>query len=143
VPAWVAAVLGTLVAVGFVTAAIRIWNNNNALADRGLRTTAVVVGAHEGRDLRSTVVFRTTDGREVRSRIGQGDEGPDLKVGDEIQVVYDPQDPTADVNDVRASSNHVFAFLALGIAVVCAAFTVHSTRKAARLANTVSLDSVA
>jgi len=135
--------LGTLVATGFVIAAIQIWSHDNALADRGLRTTAVVVGVHEGRDLRSTVVFQTTDGREVRSRIGQGDEGPDLKVGEEIQIVYDPQDPTADVNDVRASSNHVFAFLMLGMAALLAVGTVHSTRKAARLANTVPLDSVA
>ncbi|MGW4466156.1 DUF3592 domain-containing protein [Micromonospora sp. NPDC004704] len=109
--------LGIVVIVGFAIATVQVWRNDNALRDHGERTTARVVEVDAGRANRTEVEFRTSDGRQVRALIGQGDEapGPPPALGDEVPIVYDPQDPQADVNDARAGENHDTAYLLLGV----------------------------
>jgi Protein of unknown function (DUF3592) len=112
------ALTGLVVVGGFAFMTVRIWTNDNTLAERGQQASAQVVAVDQGRADRSRVEFTTADGRRVQALIGQGDEGPDLKVGDGVQVVYDPQEPTADVRDVRVEANHKLAYLMLGATIL-------------------------
>ncbi|MDG4761541.1 DUF3592 domain-containing protein [Micromonospora sp. WMMD710] len=64
------------------------------------------------------VEFDTADGRRSQALVGQGDEPPGAvpALGDEIPIVYDPQDPEAEVADRRAPQNHRIAYLLAGVA---------------------------
>jgi hypothetical protein len=101
---------------GFAFATYQVWANDLALADRGQQTTARVTEV--GRE-RITVAFRTADGREVETLVGQGDEapGPLPAPGDELPIVYDPQRPTSEVRDTRAPENHKVGWLLLATTV--------------------------
>lgn len=125
------AVLGTVVVLGFAFMTWRIWSNDLALQSRGQETTARVTEITTGKVERVHVVFTTRDGREVEALIGQGDEAPGPRVarGDEIPIVYDPQNPTTDVRDTRAPDNHTIGYLVLGtttVGAVAVAFAVRA-----------------
>lgn len=117
-PAWLFALIGVVVVGGFAFITFKIWSNDNALTDRGQQAQARVVAVDQGRAGRTRVEFQTGDRQQVQALIGQGDSGPDLKVGDDVRIVYDPQDPAADVRDVRVEANHTLAYLTLGITIV-------------------------
>jgi hypothetical protein len=69
-----------------------------------------------------TVDYRTADGRQVRAAVRQGDESRELRprVGDEIPIEYDPQDPTSKVHDTRVPFNSDMKRLSLGVALLAA-----------------------
>lgn len=119
IPVWLFAVLGVVVVTGFGVMTFSVWRNDNALSERGEQAVARVVEVSSGRNSRVHVEFRTGDGRQVRSMIGQGDEapGPRATVGEEIPIVYDPRAPTDDVRDARAPDNHTVAYLLLAVTV--------------------------
>ncbi|MCG5447545.1 DUF3592 domain-containing protein [Micromonospora sp. NIE79] len=111
--------LGLVVVIGFAIAAWTVWSNDKALQDRGVEATAQVVKVNKGR---IHVEFETPDGRRAQTLVGQGDEPPGAApaVGDEIPIVYDPQDPEAEVADRRAPQNHRIAYLLAGVAAFAA-----------------------
>ncbi|AVT39176.1 DUF3592 domain-containing protein [Plantactinospora sp. BB1] len=115
-PAKLFVAMGVVVVCGFAVATWQVWTNDNALRDRGRQVTARVTGVDLGKKSRVEVEFRTSDGRQVRSLVGQGDEapGPRVQVGDEIPIVYDPRHPDHDVRDARAPENHRIAYMLLG-----------------------------
>ena len=117
-PAWLFALMGIVVVGGFAFMTVRIWTNDNALAERGQQASARVIAVDQGRAGRTRVEFTTAEGQRVQSLVGQGDEGPDLQLGNDVQVVYDPQEPTADVRDVRVEDNHTLAYLTLTATVL-------------------------
>ncbi|MEK8109038.1 DUF3592 domain-containing protein [Micromonospora sp. M12] len=84
-------------------------------ANAGVEAAAQVVKVNKGR---IHVEFDTADGRRVQTLVGQGDEPPGAApaVGDEIPIVYDPQDPDAEVADRRTPHNHRIAYLLAGVA---------------------------
>ncbi|MER7587979.1 DUF3592 domain-containing protein [Micromonospora sp. NPDC127501] len=114
-PAPLFAGLGLVVVIGFAIAAWTVWSNDQALQDRGVEATAQVVKVNKGR---IHVEFETPDGRRAQTLVGQGDEPPGAApaVDDEIPIVYDPQDPEAEVADRRAPQNHRVAYLLAGVA---------------------------
>ncbi|MGC4754684.1 hypothetical protein [Micromonospora trifolii] len=118
-PAPLFAGLGLVVVIGFAIAAWTVWSNDKALQDRGVEATAQVVKVNKGR---IHVEFETPDGRRAQTLVGQGDEPPGAApaVGDEIPIVYDPQDPEAEVADRRAPQNHSTAYLLAGVAAFAA-----------------------
>ncbi|WP_430498645.1 hypothetical protein ACQRWP_26745 [Micromonospora trifolii] len=118
-PAPLFAGLGLVVVIGFAIAAWTVWSNDKALQDRGVEATAQIVKVNKGR---IHVEFDTADGRRAQTLVGQGDEPPGAApaVGDEIPIVYDPQDPEAEVADRRAPQNHSTAYLLAGVAAFAA-----------------------
>ncbi|GAA3390525.1 DUF3592 domain-containing protein [Cryptosporangium minutisporangium] len=127
------ATLGLVVVLGFAYAAWTVWSNDRALEDRGQEATARVVEVTEKKQ-RIEVEFRTADGRTVRTKVGQGDEapGPAPSAGDEIPVVYDPENPESEVRDARAPVNYRMAYTLAGTAVVGAIGTTVATIALAR-----------
>ena len=115
-PAPLFAGLGLVVVLGFAYATWSVWTNDRALERRGETATARVVDVGDGRQRRIEVEFRTADGRQVRTLVGQDNEPPDPRprAGDEITVVYDPQRPESEVGDVRAPDQHRTAYLLAG-----------------------------
>nr|WP_296073052.1 DUF3592 domain-containing protein [uncultured Actinoplanes sp.] len=116
---WLYVTLGVIVVLGFAVATFQVWTNDNALRDRGRRTSARVVEIGTGKKNRVHVEFTTEQGRRVEALVGQGDEAPGarVRVGDEIPVVYDTENPTDDVRDARAPQNHKVAYLLLGVTI--------------------------
>ena len=112
---WLYVLFGAIVVPGFAFMTYQVWSNDVALRDRGQEASAVVTQAGK----RVHVEFTTRDGRRLEALVGQGDEAPGAPAqsGDEIPIVYDPQDPTADVRDARAPENHRVAYLLLGATV--------------------------
>ncbi|GIF77849.1 DUF3592 domain-containing protein [Asanoa siamensis] len=139
-PAPLFAGLGIVVVIGFAVAAWTVWQNDRALRTRGVDASARVVQVTEKKG-RIHVEFTAADGRSVRTMVGQGDEppGPAPAVGDEIPIVYDPQDPDAEVADRRTSPNHRVAYLlaataaagAIGVPLATVAL-VRANRRARR-----------
>lgn len=111
--------LGVVVVLGFAVATVQEWRNDFALRDRGVETSARVTAVSEGKIDRVHVEFSTADGRRVEALVGQGDEapGPPVRQGDTVPIVYDPEQPTDDVRDVRAPLNHQTAYMLLGTTI--------------------------
>jgi hypothetical protein len=66
--------------------------DSRALHQRGIRTTATI-DEHRGGKLQNyVVVFQTAAGRRVRQAISHHAAGG-AKKGDELDVIYDPEDP--------------------------------------------------
>ncbi|HEU5472940.1 MAG TPA: DUF3592 domain-containing protein [Actinophytocola sp.] len=114
------AALGAVVISVLVVATWQVWSNDNALSERGQQASGRVVKVTTGKNSRVHVEFRTADGRQVRSTIGQGDEapGPRAKAGDLVAIIYDPLHPEDDLRDARAPENHKVASLLLGATVL-------------------------
>jgi len=92
-----------------------------ALRDDGITTPAVVTAVHDGHDAYVTVRFTTAAGRTVSADVGNYDWQPEPRVGDEPTVVYDPDDPSANVADVRLGPDFLSPWLLGGGAVAAAA----------------------
>jgi hypothetical protein len=122
--------VGLVVIAVFAVVTFQVWSNDDALRERGQQAPARVVSVHK----RVAVEFRTADGRQVRSQIGQGDEapGPRAEVGDELTIVYDPLHPEDDLRDARAPDNHKIAYLTLGITILAALAVPAATWAAVR-----------
>ncbi len=71
------------------------------LRDHGIRTPAVVTAVQDGRSSYVTVRFTTPAGTTVTADVGNYDWQPEPRVGDQPAVVYDPDDPTGNVADIR------------------------------------------
>ncbi|MGW0519947.1 DUF3592 domain-containing protein [Crossiella sp. NPDC003009] len=131
-PAWLFGLVGAIVIGGFAWAAYQVWSNDQALAERGQRAMAKVVDTNK----RDEVEFRTQDGRQVRALIGQRLSGSAVAVGEEIEIVYDPADPTSDVDDARATGDRSFAYLMSAITIFAAAAISAVTWHLARMSRT-------
>lgn len=91
------------------------WSNDEAQKHRGEQTTARVVSVGK----RLSVEFQTADGQQARAAVDPEEEfSPRPKTGDEIPIVYDPRNPTADVRDVRVPETHGTAKLYLLFAIL-------------------------
>ncbi|MEV0675150.1 DUF3592 domain-containing protein [Actinosynnema sp. NPDC050436] len=115
-PAWLFGLVGAVVIAGFAYATFTMWRNDVALSERGQQTSARVVDTGK----RDEVEFRTADGEQVHALIGQRLSGPQLAVGEQVEIVYDPADPTSDVDDVRARDDHSVTFLMFGVTLAAA-----------------------
>ncbi|MEV4536696.1 DUF3592 domain-containing protein [Asanoa sp. NPDC049518] len=111
--------LGAVVVLAFAVATFGVWRNDVALNERGVETSARVVAVSDGKNKRVRVEFGAADGRRVEALIGQGDvtSDPRPRVGDTVPIVYDPQEPTADVRDSRVAPNHRSAYMLLGTTI--------------------------
>ncbi|MEU6155100.1 DUF3592 domain-containing protein [Actinosynnema sp. NPDC047251] len=115
-PAWLFGLMGAVVVAGFAYGTYTMWSNDIALSERGQRASARVVDTVR----RDEVEFRTPDGRQFRSLIGQRVSGPEPALDEQIEIVYDPADPSSDVDDVRATNDRTVTFVMLGITTAAA-----------------------
>ncbi|BCB83016.1 DUF3592 domain-containing protein [Phytohabitans suffuscus] len=108
------AVVGVVVVFAFGYMAWSLWERDRTLDTQGVETTARVVEV--GR--RIQVEFQTADGRRVRTLVAPGGEvsGARPGVGEQIPIVYDPEDPEGQVRDVRAPEGNRTAYLLGGAA---------------------------
>ncbi|MEU4806254.1 DUF3592 domain-containing protein [Actinosynnema sp. NPDC023587] len=126
--AWFFGLMGVAVIIGFAIGTYAVWSNDSALAERGRKATARVVDTHKNDE----VEFRTPDGTPVRAAIGPSITGPEVRVGEEIEIIYDPADPSSDVEDARAPDDRSFAYLLLGITVLAVVGVPLATLRLAR-----------
>lgn len=85
------AALGTALGLAIVLGGAGGYADDHALAARGVSTTALVVGAHPGRDPSYDVRFALPDHRVVTAETSYADNT--ATVGDTIRIQYDSQDP--------------------------------------------------
>ncbi|WP_229070267.1 DUF3592 domain-containing protein [Actinoplanes sp. DH11] len=117
-PAWLMLIMSVAVSGLFGYATVTLWNNDRALRDRGVETTAQVTKI--GGKGRITVAYTTADGRRAEALIGQKDSADGTKVGDTVPIVYDPEHPADDVRDTRVPDNNIVTYLTLTAAVASA-----------------------
>jgi hypothetical protein len=119
------ALAGLAVTTVFAVMSYQAWHQDAVLSDRGQPASARVVTVRKS----VQVEFRTADGRLVKAFLGEGDEGPGPRpaVGDQIPIVYDPQDPTSDVRHAQVSPSHTGAKQYLLFALMAALGTVVGT----------------
>ena len=98
------------VAAGFLTAAalactigaVVAYQSAVALRDHGQRAIGSVLEVHEERrDDYLVLRFHDRTGREVTAEVGNYYWDPQPQVGDRTELVYDPEDPSGSVADVR------------------------------------------
>ncbi|MEU4421030.1 DUF3592 domain-containing protein [Actinoplanes sp. NPDC024001] len=114
-PTWLFAGLGVIVIGVLALITFQTWNNDVALRERGVETSARVTEV--GSKGRVHVEYATDDGQRVESLVKQGAEADGTKVGDEIPIVYDPRDPAGDVRDTRVPATNRLTYFSLGMTV--------------------------
>ncbi|MGH3168169.1 MAG: DUF3592 domain-containing protein [Trebonia sp.] len=91
-----------LTAVVFFSGGCFLFYRSRRLARIGLRAMAEVVdlkayrssgGDDDGVVYAPVVVFRAADGREVRAETGRRSYPPPARVGERVEVIYDPDSP--------------------------------------------------
>ncbi|HEX8626966.1 MAG TPA: DUF3592 domain-containing protein [Catenuloplanes sp.] len=113
-PLWLFITMGIVVTGVFGYGAYREWRADSALQQRGQPAPARVVEITRGRHTTAYVEFRTADGRQVRAAIDSGAPGPLPSVGDQVPIVYDPEQPASDVWDTRVPVEHRETSMFLG-----------------------------
>lgn len=114
----VAALLLATTAVGCFFGAAVAYDSATALRDHGRRAAGLVVEVHaERRDNYVVVEFYDTVGKQVTAEVGNYRWDPVPQVGDRPELVYDPQDPSGNVADVRTGPDFpsVWAFAVGGL----------------------------
>jgi hypothetical protein len=114
-------VAGAFLAVTAVVCAVAaVVNHHNAVAlrDHGLRTRGLVVDVHDGKNSYVVVEFVTTAGEQVGNYYWR----PHPRSGDTPELLYDPDDPTGNVADVRMGPDF-FSFWAAALGGLLAAVT--------------------
>jgi hypothetical protein len=107
--------------VMFFTIALGTWRNGTVLDERGQPATAQVISVYEttrGVPI-ATVRFSTADGRTIETQT-RPDElvDPPPAVGSTIPVIYDPENPQAEVRDPRApQENTISPVIVLGAGI--------------------------
>jgi hypothetical protein len=98
----VAAWFLTLVAVACGAGACVAYDAASSLRDHGQRAVGAVVEVRDGsRDSYVVVHFVDGQGRDVTAEVGNYRWDPKPKVGDQPELLYDPDDPSGNVADVR------------------------------------------
>ena len=124
-------VAGWLLAVGALgctVGAVVTYRSATALRDPGQLVTGEVVEVHpERRDSFVVVRFPDAQGREVTAEVGNYVWDPRPRVGDRPHLVYDPDNPSGNVADVRMGPD-VFSAWALAAGALLAAALVVPTR---------------
>lgn len=116
-----------VVALGCALGAVVAYGAATTLRDHGVRVQGEVVEVHtERRDDYVVVRFQDSHGEEVRAEVGNYIWSPTPQVGDRPQLVYDPEDPSGNVADVRAGPDF-FSVWALVIGAGVAAALVAPT----------------
>jgi hypothetical protein len=97
------------------------------LRDHGRVTTGEVVEVHQSRrDSYVVVRFEDAHGHEVRADVGNYRWDPEPQVGDRQDIVFDPDDPSGNVADVRLGPDF-FSVWALVVGCLLAAALVVPT----------------
>lgn len=98
------------------------WSDATALDERGVDAPAVVVDVVPGSRSGDTVTVRYTtgDGRLVLADVGEHEWAQRPRVGDEVTVRYDPQDPEGNVTDAAGGPDGGLTVV-LGVCAVAAA----------------------
>lgn len=123
VAAWFIAVVALACVVGTFAA----FDAGRSLRDHGQRVVGVVVEVHDGgRDDYVVVRFVDSHGQVVSAEVGNYRWDPKPKVGDQPELLYDPQDPSGNVADVRTGPDF-FSVWALAIGALLAAVLVRPT----------------
>ena len=89
-----------------------------ALRDHGVHARAVVTAVHGGRDDYVTLQFMTRGGRPISADVGNYRWSPTPSVGDEPQIIYDPNDPSGNVADARQGPDFFVSWLLTGGGVI-------------------------
>jgi len=98
-----------------------------ALRDHGQRAIGSVLEVHEERrDDYVVLRFQDGTGREVTAEVGNYFWDPQPQVGDRTELVYDPEDPSGNVADVRTGPDF-FSVWALALGAVLAGALVWPT----------------
>jgi uncharacterized protein DUF3592 len=91
-----------LVALGCGLGAVAAHSAAAALRDHGQRVVGEVVEVHDvRRDSYVVVRFRDIRGADVTADVGNYRWDPQPQIGDKPELLYDPDDPTGNVADVR------------------------------------------
>ena len=125
VVAWALALAAVACGVGALVA----HDAASSLRDHGQRVVGAVVDVHDGgRD--SYVVARFVDGRgrTVTADVGNYRWDPKPRVGDRAELLYDPDDPSGNVADMRMGPDF-FSVWALALGGLLAAGLVWPTWK--------------
>ena len=123
----VAAAFLILVTLGCAVGTVIAVHAATALRDHGQRVMGEVVEVHhERRDSHVVVTFPDAQGVQVRADVGNYRWDPTPRVGDRPQLVYDPENPSGNVADVRMGPDF-FSAWALGMGGVLAAALVLPT----------------
>jgi hypothetical protein len=116
-----------LVAVACGVGAFAAYDAATSLRDHGQRVVGAVVEVNDGGRGNYVVVrFVDTNGQVVAAEVGNYRWDPKPKVGDQPEIVYDPEDPSGNVADVRMGPDF-FSVWALGIGGLLAAGLVWPT----------------
>ena len=113
----------TLFGIGFVLCVVGAISQHQdavTLRDHGVRAQAVVTAVHGGKDNYVTLEFTTASGEPVTADVGNYRWSPSPHVGDTPTVLYDPQDPSGLVADVRQGPDFFSVWLICAGAVFAA-----------------------
>jgi uncharacterized protein DUF3592 len=98
----VAAWFLALVAVACGVGALVAYDAASSLRDHGQRVVGAVVEVHDGGRANYVMVrFVDGDGRAVTAEVGNYLWDPKPRIGDQPELLYDPEDPSGNVADVR------------------------------------------
>lgn len=113
-----------LFGAGFVFCVVAAFSQHAdavTLRDHGQRAEATVTAVHGGRAAYVTVEFTTATGQQVSADVGNYRWSPTPHVGDTSTVLYDPDDPSGLVADVRQGPDFFSVWLFVAGAVFAAA----------------------
>jgi hypothetical protein len=124
------AVLGVIVGGGFIVGALSDLNWQRTLDERGVAATGEVLEVTSGRGRHILVRYVTVAGQTAEAEIHSGDApDPWPAVGESIPIVYDPQNPEANVRHPRAErSKAPYVGLVLGVLGPIAILTIVAVR---------------
>lgn len=110
----VASCLLVAAAVGCLFGCVVAYQHALALRDHGARAIGSIIAVEDSRrDSYVVVRFTTTGGSEVTAEVGNFLWDPSPQVGDEADLLYDRDDPTGNVADVRMGPDFFSAWALL------------------------------
>ncbi|MER7001708.1 DUF3592 domain-containing protein [Dactylosporangium sp. NPDC000555] len=119
---WAGVAGATVFGLVFVFIALQMYYDHRILQERGLVTTGDVVAVSYGKSGPSAAVrFTTADGKTVQADVSDTGDETELKVGAQMQIRYDPKDPTGRVEDANGGAGAFWLVSLSGVVLLVAA----------------------